>query len=94
MNVEIDGIVGNVEVKADKKTGLPVLNVLLMDNKGKQVKARVKQVDDKVSMLKFGHPVQLRFENLDYLMSEFGNLSFGCESARVINVPAAKIVNG
>ena len=64
MNVEIDGIVGNVEVKADKKTGLPVLNVLLMDNKGKQVKARVKQVDDKISMLKFGHPVQLRFENL------------------------------
>lgn len=89
LNLEINGLIGNVEVKPDKNSGLPVLSVQLMNDKGKQVKARVKKIDDRVASLKFGQMVALRFDDLGYIMSEFGNLTFGAESCQMLKVPNA-----
>lgn len=98
LNLECGGLVGSVEVRPDKKTGLPVLSVQLMNDKGKQIKVRVNRFDDRVSMLKFGQVVELRFENVGYLMSDFGNLTFGCESVKIlgsaVNSQSSKVVNG
>lgn len=79
-NQELDGIVGGVKVGVDKKTNLPCLSLQLMNDQGKQIKVKVRQVNDQVSMLKFGQYVVLRFENIEYFMSEFGNLNFGCDT--------------
>lgn len=84
MNIEVSCLVGSVEVKADKKSGLPVLTMLLMASSGKQIKARVKKIDDRVASLKFGQSVNLRFEEIGYLMDEFGNLTFGSETCSLM----------
>lgn len=89
MNLELGGLIGNVEIKPDKKTGLPILNIQMMNEQGKQVKARVKKIDDRVAALKFGQNVSLRFEGLSYMMNEFGNINFGADTCLIMKAPNA-----
>jgi len=94
MNLEVIGIVGKVEVKPDKKTGLPSMHVQFLTDKGRTVKAKVDLVDEKITSLRFGAQTEVRFDEVSLWSLEYGNLSFGAESARILSSSApVKAVN-
>lgn len=93
LNVEISGFVGLVEMGIDKKSGKALQKIVLMDDNGKQVKASSFQPSQSLATTKRGEHVSLRFTGLDYLMSEFGNLTFRAETVEPLQAKQLKAVN-
>ena len=85
MNLEVSGMIGSVEVKADlKNKGVPVLKIALMDEKGKPFNATVVKINDTVHGLQRGQEVVLRFEDVDFAMIDFGKWMIKSESVKIM----------
>lgn len=89
VNVEVKGFVGTVSQGSDKK-GIPVQKGVFMTEQGKTVKVTSESITDEFSRLKSGQPVLIRMENVSMLMSEYGNLTIRCESARIAQPTAVQ----